>query len=552
MASIKSAGRGCGRIKPARGHQHQSVRYALFIILILSVQSIQAHLAGDNEVRPPSGRTNETTPMAAKVVAGTSPTKAAATAADDNDENRPGAQTGDGENGDAAPPEVTTTLGTLSGSPDVPLPDGADENGLGAALAAAEAKRAASRKDSSPASDTEPAQPQTTTTPTTATTATTTETTTTTGASIQPAAQDGRQREPAVNQSLSDLLVPAAGGAKQAGDELARMSPALSGAIGDIAQQLPSVYGDGQNRTAEPEPAAIERLLPKDTNLFDSAAVDASQFGEMDCHLRNIDYCLAGLIGTSQKVLPETNKEFETRCDEMKATTSCMAVYNKRCSTLRVFSMLAPFMPGQGADLLPSVASSSLSSSAATSGANQLLLAATNGSSSSPVVSLTNLMELCEPRAKGTPANTELRKRLFQMAKCINPRVPMLSPCLDDLKTAVQLFYEPRRVLPMRPTCCALARFRACSANALDGVCGLSSFEQLLESVSGQGGPVSMVKSIDRVCRQATDPQSSYCKEVLPPSGMKLPQRRGRKASKLAKALELISFAPSAQGLGLA
>lgn len=290
--------------------------------------------------------------------------------------------------------------------------------------------------------------------------------------------------------------------------------------------------------------AAESGLLPGQAGLFSKDAVDVRALDQMDCHMRNLDYCYAGMMGAAGKALPETDDQLEMRCDEMRAMTSCMALYNRRCATMKVFSMLAPManmeqtgamMPEQMSQMpvpLDAVSSSSSSSSSRQQQQNDVKLA--------------DLSALCSPQAKTDRSNKLLRQRLFQVARCVNQRIPQLAPCIEDLKAAVQLFYEPRRALPLKPTCCALSRFRNCSMGALDNVCGLSSFAQLESSFSS--GPAAMLKVVDRICRQgASKFDSPFCQEVLPPSGMKAPQRRGHRASKLAKALDLISFAPAAQ-----
>lgn len=160
---------------------------------------------------------------------------------------------------------------------------------------------------------------------------------------------------------------------------------------------------------------------------------------------------------------------------------------------------------------------------------------------------MSDILGICEPGQKQTRANKRLRARLFQLAKCINVRTPSLRPCFEDLKVAIQVFYEPNRVLPMKPSCCAISRFRHCATRALDDVCGLSSFDQLEQSLSMSSG--SMVKTVEKICRGGSIKfDSPYCQELLPPSGFKVPlQRRSSRTSKLARALDLFSFAPAAQ-----
>lgn len=395
------------------------------------------------------------------------------------------------------------------------------------------------------------------------------------GELLGQAAGQARQTAGALAQQSNALLGVANAQLASSGMPVAgQLSPESGQALGDFASKLPellkpaSVLGNGSSEADESGP--IDGLLPKGTSLFNRDSVDASQLVEIDCHMRNLDYCMAGLMSSAQKMLPETDSEFETRCDEMRAASSCMAVYNKRCSTFKIFALLAPFSqaaggPGTGSMSELAERQSKLMGQLG----NELRLApqlesqllnkrtsATN-STSGGRVTVANLMQLCEPSARNLPANRELRQSLFELSKCTNQRMPKLNACLEDLKAAAQIFYEPRRVLPMKPTCCAIARFRACASEALDRVCGLSSFEQLLESMGSTGGsggssasPLGLLKTIDRVCRQATDHKSAYCQEVLPPIGMRTPHRRGSKASKLAKALDLFSMAPAVQEPG--
>lgn len=317
--------------------------------------------------------------------------------------------------------------------------------------------------------------------------------------------------------------------------------------VGSLGGEINQAMSAATNQEPKEDEGVPENLLPGGASLFDKDAVDLQALAQMDCHLRNVDYCVAGIMGSASKLLPETDAEFEVRCDEMKATTTCLAAYNKRCSTFKVFAALAPFANGNSPALASVQSQEALKSARLPEQAESLLM----NSNKTGRIAMADLMGACEPEEKRTPTNKLVRARLFTLSKCINTRIPKLRPCLEDLKVALQLFYEPSRSLPLRPTCCALSRFRHCSSQAMDRVCGLSSFDQLLGQLTsggGSSGPFSMVKSIELVCRQsASDFRSAYCADVLPASGLRGPQRRGRKASKLAKALDLISFAPAAQ-----
>lgn len=291
----------------------------------------------------------------------------------------------------------------------------------------------------------------------------------------------------------------------------------------------------------------IENLISKQGALFQQDALPQENLAQMDCHMRNIDYCYAGLLSASAHMIPENDHEFEVRCDELKAASSCVAVYNQRCSTMKVFSAFAPLLgndddnaiPQELRDMpLPPAFEDVIENKDGQQQANNI------------EIKTLDLVNICNPSAKNTRANKLLRQRLYQIGKCVNQRLPQISPCIEDLKTALQLFYEPTRSLPLRPTCCAFTRFRLCSMNALDNVCGLSSlneFEKSLNSFSSG----KVFKSLDRICKQLASKMSdigSYCSEVLPPSGMKIAQRTGRKASKLARALNMIQFAPQGGG----
>lgn len=291
--------------------------------------------------------------------------------------------------------------------------------------------------------------------------------------------------------------------------------------------------GGGGEENEEPD-RILPEFLSRDSNFFAGAANDLDQLRHINCHLRNLDFCFAGLIGSSVKALPETNEQLDIRCDELQFTSNCLALYNDRCMSMRVFGLMSPLlsMP-QYQDNLP-----------ADIRQVQVPLELISADKSNVTVSMADLMMLCNPRSKTDPnyaANNKLiRSRLFPLAKCINARIPSLTPCLDDLKNAIQLFYEPAKILPARPSCCAVSRFRHCAVQALDNICGLSSFDQLESALTS--GPGNAVRTIDRFCKHAADFQSDYCREVLPPSGTKIPPRRGSKASKLAKALDLISL----------
>lgn len=324
--------------------------------------------------------------------------------------------------------------------------------------------------------------------------------------------------------------------------------PGISGALGleDASNAGAAAKADADQTSGS---LAAEELTPAGGAFFSpKEAIDLDTLSQMDCHLRNVDLCYAGLMGAMQRALPETDHEFEYRCDEMRAAMSCLAVYNERCQTFKVFSALSPFASFDqlmGADS-PQALASNLGDPKAPEPLELVLTNERQVNQSEPI-RMSDIVGLCDPRRKQTRVNKLLRARLFQLARCINVRMPLLRPCIEDIKVALQVFYEPRRSLPMKPSCCAVSRFRQCAMRALDDVCGLSSFEQLEQTLTSGAG--SMMKSLEKVCRgNSLKFDSPYCQEVLPPSGIKVTnQRRGTKASKLARALDLISFVPAAQ-----
>lgn len=299
--------------------------------------------------------------------------------------------------------------------------------------------------------------------------------------------------------------------------------------------------GEGEVKLVE-ETTSIENLISKQESLFQQDSLDRTNLAQMDCHMRNIDYCYAGLLAASAHIIPENDHEFEIRCDELKAASSCVAVYNQRCQTMKMFAAFAPLLgnaddnaiPQELRDItLPPIFEDVIKNKDGQQQANDI------------EIKPFDLVNICQPSAKNTRANKFLRQRLYQIGKCVNQRLPQISPCIEDLKTALQLFYEPTRSLPLRPTCCALARFRSCSMDALDNICGLSSFNELEKSLNSFGSG-NVFKSLDKICKLSSKMADigGYCLEVLPPSGMKIAQKSGRKASKLARALNMIQFAP--------
>lgn len=318
-----------------------------------------------------------------------------------------------------------------------------------------------------------------------------------------------------------------------------------------------------ENAASEVEDQSVADLLPDSRKLFNKESLDVESLEQIDCHLRNLDFCYAGLLGSMSNFLPETDQELQVRCDEYKVAMSCLAIYNKRCQSFKIFEALIPMIRNdqsifinqqqQIVQLRDQLTANGVDINSLPS---TQLMAAQNNSlvQSSPLGSLTKdlsagnlngFMSLCEPdeRENSAAESGKLRARLFELAKCVNKRVNLLRPCIDDLKAALQIFYEPGRVLPLKPSCCAMSRFQYCARQALDGICGLNSFNQLESALMGNSGSSSQVfKVVERVCRQANKFDSPFCKELLPPSGLRAPQRRGSKASKLAKALDLVSF----------
>lgn len=300
----------------------------------------------------------------------------------------------------------------------------------------------------------------------------------------------------------------------------------------------------GETNKSNEDPDSIDEFLPKSGSLFEKDALDPEGLSQIDCHLRNVDYCFAGLLGGMQKLLPETDSELEVRCDEVKVAMGCIAIFNKRCDSFRVFASFNPMstyeqlLSGKSDMLPPEMTDLEIPP--------ELTGVLMNKNASGEVRNLKtmDLLQLCDPASKKTKMNQFLRKRLFELGSCANSRVHLLNPCLDDLKTALQVFYEPGRSLPLKPSCCAISRFRECARGALDKICGLSSWTELEKMLTSSSLGSQSLKIVNRICRQEANKfNSPYCIEVLPPVGMKAPPaRRGSKASKLAKALDLISL----------
>lgn len=304
---------------------------------------------------------------------------------------------------------------------------------------------------------------------------------------------------------------------------------ALENPVDEMVAELPV---DEDDQVEGP----VEQLA-REGSLFKMDTLDTDLLDKMDCHMRNIDLCYAGLLSSLSKPLPENDADFEMRCDNMKVATACLAKYNERCQSFRLLSALGP-TTGLGSSLPAEMRSFQLPEDV-----EEALVGSEQSKKAKTPVSITagDLFQLCEPSAKNNETQIVLRRRLFRLARCVNERMPTLRPCIDDLKNALQIFYEPGRMLPVAPSCCALSRFRDCASRALDNICGLTSLSQLEASLS-QGSSSLMTGSIVRTCRKAARFDSDECKELLPPHGIKLPPRSGKKASKLAKILELMSF----------
>lgn len=286
--------------------------------------------------------------------------------------------------------------------------------------------------------------------------------------------------------------------------------------------------------------------------FFDSSAKIVDQLSLTDCHLRNLDLCFAGIMSAiGQRVLPETDSELNVRCDEMRAASQCAIAFASRCNSDRLLDMLAPFSRPLDSQLnelqapelrkMPERIEELLN--------NDLLDEAwkfLNASEPQLTQQLTSIngyemSRICDPKAKNTPKIKLMRHRMFKLGKCVNARLPALSPCLDDAKNAFQLIYEVNNRLEVKGTCCAVGRFRQCASVALDNVCELGSLNQLEASLNKIAG--GFMGSLTKVCHIMA-PDSEYCITVLPPPGTKAPLRRGRKASRVAKLFEMIKFAP--------
>lgn len=344
----------------------------------------------------------------------------------------------------------------------------------------------------------------------------------------------------------------------------------VKGAPQQTASQSEDTQKDGSSSADESNQSAVVRVLqplitdPNRAAHYESAVDDAEretffsvdarldELRGMDCHFRNIDYCLSGLLGSMAKGLPEDDEAFEVKCDEIKAATHCLRVYMEKCGSERLMALLAPFgimerkkpteilakvLQVQGVNLQdagdvpidPKVESLLLNTSPEEA-KNQSL---------APVRYRT-LMELCDPAGKKDPANKRVRQQLFKLGKCLNERIPFAVPCLSDLKNAFLIFYEPKRRLPREPTCCAISRFQSCMTSAFDKVCGTNSIAALMEQLETTFLPM---RAIERYCGAGLDHNSQYCKDTLPPVGMKTPiPKKDNRMSRIAKALDLITM----------
>lgn len=304
----------------------------------------------------------------------------------------------------------------------------------------------------------------------------------------------------------------------------------------------------------------------RDSRLDDAVAaadretyfkMDASMSGlrGLDCHFRNVDLCVAGLLGTMAKGLPETDDQFEMRCDEMKATTNCLRVFLEKCGSDRFMAMLAPFgalerrRPGAfvaqlmgGRAQAEELESTQINPSLEAIAMNLTPEEQRKQADQAPIRYKT-LIDLCEPSGKRDPANARVRKQLFKLSKCINERMPFVLPCVNDLKNAFIVFFESPRKLPKEPTCCAFSRFQSCLMDAFDSVCGLNSMQAIISQLEYTILPM---QAIGRVCGKALDHKSEYCTTILPPPGAKVPMpKKSSRVSRIAKALDMLSLSPA-------
>lgn len=291
----------------------------------------------------------------------------------------------------------------------------------------------------------------------------------------------------------------------------------------------------------------------------DDAKFDGALF-ESDCHMRNLDLCYAGILASFTKILPETEAELNSRCDEIKASSQCFIAYSARCQANRALTYLAPHasslprqldiaslskVPIEQIKELPKQIDELIDNSLLTNASLDDVwkqLETSDPALSKQLASISDFSKICDPRSLSTNKIKLIRHRIFKLAKCVNARMTVLMPCIEDLKNALQLVYDLNGKLSLKPTCCAISRFRACAMNSMDNICDLGSTIQLESSLSK--GPASFMSSIGRICRGASNFESPECKSILPPVGMKAPLRRGRKASKIAKVLEMIQLTP--------
>ncbi|XP_013779815.2 uncharacterized protein LOC106464232 isoform X1 [Limulus polyphemus] len=197
-----------------------------------------------------------------------------------------------------------------------------------------------------------------------------------------------------------------------------------------------------------------------------------------NCHMRELDICVATLVFSREYGVPETERELDIQCSFILEAQNCLLNYTKSC------------MMSTQSELLDLVGE----------GSNSLI------------------SQYCS-------SDTQIRERYLNKSACLSEALDQLTPCWKDLEAGLDKFGEISFDLRPSTFCCTYQRFFECVRKTIEDQCGVSGVEFILEllrigfsripEVICSGSKYISKQCVDLLPPPGTEPKGSRSKSVL-------------------------------------
>ncbi|XP_076356823.1 uncharacterized protein LOC143250231 [Tachypleus tridentatus] len=185
-----------------------------------------------------------------------------------------------------------------------------------------------------------------------------------------------------------------------------------------------------------------------------------------ECHMRELDICVATLVFSREYGVPETEREFDIQCSYIFEAQECVLNYTKSCM-MPMQSELLNFV-GEGSDSL--------------------------------------INQYCS-------SGTQLRENYLNKSTCLNEAFNQFTPCWRDLEAGLDKFgeisYESRAPI----FCCTYRRLFECVRKTVEAECGVEGVEFVLELLR-----IGFSRIPEIIC-SGYKHLNKQCVDLLPPSG---------------------------------